>query len=95
MQSSREMSENAGHARYWMLATFLVGLLVRIAGWISLKTAFFCGIPAFDDGVHWVRAFGIRNGAFPEAELPWGSPLYPYGTALISSLTDAGIPAVL
>lgn len=88
------MKEPPG-VRVWILATLLVGLAVRIIGWMTLKGALFCGIPAFDDAVHRVRAFQIHHGGFPEADLPWGSPLYPYAVSLVSSLVGDEVARIL
>ncbi len=81
--------------RSWIAATLLVGALLRVAGWFALKGAFFCGIPEFVDAVHRVRAFHLLNASFPELEMPWGSPVYPYLLALIAKVLGEGIGTAL
>ncbi len=67
----------------WALAALAVAVAVRVVGWLTLRDAFFTGIPAFDDAIHYQRAFSILHDGFPEQVVPWGSPLYPYVAALV------------
>jgi len=80
--------------RWWIVAALALGVLARIAGWTLLRSAYFCGMPGFEDAVHAARAVAILAGGFPEQALPAGSPLYPHVAALGMRLAG-GIPGLL
>ncbi len=85
----------AGDHRPWMIAAWSGGILLRIVAWLMLRRAFFCGVPAFEDAIHFDRARALMQGRIPETILPAGSPLYPYIAALLSSLTGGGTSGLL
>jgi tetratricopeptide (TPR) repeat protein len=78
-----------------MLAALIVGAALRVVGWLALRHAFFCGIPGFEDAIHHGRCIGLLTGGFPESTLPWGSPLYPYIMAFLSTLVGTEASRIL
>lgn len=75
--------------RVWIGIALLLGAALRIGAWLALRSAFFCGLPGFEDAVHFARATGLLGDQFPEIALPAGSPLYPYLAALGLRLTGS------
>ncbi len=70
----------------WMPIALIGAAAVRVVGWLTLRQAAFTGAPAYNDAIHQTRALSILHGGFPEGALPWGSPFYPYVTALVWSI---------
>ena len=50
--------------------------------------------PVLEDAAHWERAEAIRDGGFPESDLPEGSFLYPYVIGALTNLTGPRPEAV-
>ena len=84
-----------GRTIYWIIATVLGAIGLRIYGWLALQDALFCRFPAFEDAIHRARAFHILHSHFPEEILPWGSPAYPYFLALVERFTGDQVIALL
>jgi tetratricopeptide (TPR) repeat protein len=82
---SRKQSFFTG-AGIWLPLTLAAGLIVRIIGFLSLRNAMFAGMPSFNDYVLRERTASLLMGQMPEQVLPWGSPLYPYFTALVQTI---------
>ncbi|MBD3235599.1 MAG: tetratricopeptide repeat protein, partial [Candidatus Eisenbacteria bacterium] len=73
----------------------LLGLIVRGLSWWWLRRAVFCGVPSLEDAVHQNRMVALLTGGFPEAALPWGSPLYPYLAAGVTALFGLDLSGLL
>lgn len=81
-------------AGIWLPLTLAAGLIVRLIGWLSLRGALFAGHPSFNDLLLRERSTTLLMGQVPEQSVPWGSPVYPYFTALIQSLFGESSTAV-
>lgn len=85
----------SGRTFYWIIATILGAIGLRIYGWLAMRDALFFRFPAFEDAIHRARAFHILHSRFPEEILPWGSPAYPYFVALWERFTGDQVSAFL
>lgn len=92
---SGNASRGAAAWRLWMGAALLIGLVVRGLSWWWMRRAVFCAVPSFEDAVHQSRLVALLSGGFPESALPWGSPLYPYFAAGLTSLAGLDLSGLL
>jgi tetratricopeptide (TPR) repeat protein len=93
-QARPRPAANGGHFP-WMISALGLGLALRLAGWLMLRRAFFCGAPGFEDSIHQTRILALLQSRFAEEALPAGSPLYPYLAALLSAVAGGSTSGLL